>query len=259
MIISSLDKVEALPSPALGLLPAVHDASVSSIPTSSGSALPAVEAGQVILNNLGTSNLSLPAYEAWPTQTLTSGSYAGSDGRFWYPVTRYKATNTFHPTAFERTIYTIAFTAASLPLRQIFKLARLYRFRLFANNTDAVWNVVWEFADRTSELSPATTGPNIKGYTFREPLLDEQVPITDVVNQSTFGISLQKTEYTTGGAPVYSAIVERFGRQLAATSGQLPLTENFILRLRLASFDTQDNVADPRGFVAYLIEPEPAK
>ena len=254
MIISSLDKVEALPSPALGLLPAVHDATLVSIPSSSGSALPTVAAGQVLQNNLGSS-LSLPAYEAWPTQTLPTGSYAGSDGRFWYPVTRYKATNTFHPTAFERTIYTIAFTAASLPLRQIFKLERLYRFRLFANNTDAVWNVVWEFADRTSELTPAPTGPNIKGYTFREPLLDEQVPITDVVNQSTFGISLQKTDYTTAGAPAYSAIVERFGRQLAATSGQLPLTENFILRLRLAAFDTQDNVADPRGFVAYVIEP----
>jgi hypothetical protein len=253
MIISSLDELEALPSPALGLLPAVHDATalLMGLPDPT---VPAVGAGQVF-QNVSNGALSLPAYEAWPAHTLAHGDYAGSDGRFWYPVARYKETNTFHPIAFARTIYTIAFTPTSLPLRQVFKLERLYRFRLFANNTDVVWNVVWEFADRTSESDPAPTGPNIKGYTFREPLLDEQVPITDVVNQNTFGISLQKTDYTETGEPTYSAIVERFGRQLAATPEQLPLTENFILRLRLASFDTQDNVADPRGFVAYVIEP----
>lgn len=251
MIIDSLDKIKALPAPPLGLLGALHDATIS---TYTGSALPAApsQVNQVLLVSAAQ---TAPAFMAWPAQSIPANTLVGSDGTRWYPVTRYKATNTFHPTAFERTIYTIAFTPISLPLRQIFKLDRLYSFRLFANNTDVVWNVVWEFGDRTSELDPSPTGPNIKGYTYREPLLDEQVPITDVVNQSTFGISLRKTDYTEQGAPVYSALVERFGRQLAAASAQLPLTENFVLRLRLASFDTEDNVADPRGFVAYVVGP----
>ena len=39
---------------------------------------------------------------------------------------------------------------------------------------------------------------------------------------------------------------------------QLPLGNEFVLRVRLSSFDTENAVSDPRGFVAYYATyPEP--
>lgn len=261
MIISSIETTEALPVPPLGFLPALHDATVTTFVgttlvtgTAVASTLPGAAANANNVFLVTAADITAPSYESWPAQTIEKNTHVGSDGRFWYPVVPYGTTNTYYPKAFERTLYTIAFTPASLPLRLRWELVRMYSFRLFSNNTDVVWNVVWEFGDRIAETSPAPVGPNIKAYSWRQPLLDEQIPITDVLSKSIFGISLRKIDYTQAGAPVYESTIERYGRRLAATSAQLPLTENFVLRLRLASFDTLDNVTNPRGYVAYLVD-----
>jgi hypothetical protein len=266
MIISAIEKIEALPVPPLGFLPALHDATLTTFAgttlvtgTAVASTLPSADqhANQVFL--VTDADITAPSYESWPAQTIAKTTHVGSDGRFWYPVVPYGTTNTYYPKAFERTLYTIAFTPASLPLRLRWELLREYSFRLFNNNTDVVWNIVWEFGDRIAETSPAPVGPNIKAYSWRRPLLDEQIPITDVLSKNVFGISLRKIEYTQAGAPVYESTIERYGRRLAASSAQLPLTENFVLRLRLSCFDTLDNVASPRGYVAYLVDVVKAK
>jgi hypothetical protein len=249
MIITDIDKIANLPSPPLGFLGALHD---SSAVLYTGTSLPPAEdePNQVFLVS---APVTAPAFASWPAQAIPANTHVGSDGKRWYPVTRYKNTNTYHPSVFNRTLYTIPFTPTSLPLQGVFNLQRVFSFRLFANTSDVVWNVVWELGDRTTETAPAPTGPNLKDYNFREPLLDEQIPITDVMSRNTFAISLRKVNYTDAGMPEYSCIIERFGRQLSAGTAQLPLTENFVLRLRLAAFDTLDNVAEPRGYVAYEV------
>lgn len=270
MIIEDIQKVESLPSPALGLLPAVHDATVEVFVgtsvvfgTSVGSnnqivlgtailpaELPAPESGRVFLITAGA--VTLPAYRSWPSQAAPVGSHVASDGRQWFRVVRYKQTNSYYPAVFERTLYTIAFTPTSLPLRQPFILNRVFALRLFANNTNAVCNVVWELGDRRAQATPSPTGPNLERYEWREPMIDEQVPVTDVASLNLFGVYLYKN-FDQQGDVVFTGLANRYGRSVAVGANQLPLTENFALRVRIACFDTENPVADPRGFFAYQV------
>lgn len=249
MIIQGIDKIETLPSPALGLLPAVHDATVTDYTIAFGTALPAVEAGQVFINNTGGA-LTLPAFGSWPAQKLPLGSYAACDGRFWFPARRYKATNSYYPEAFERTIYTLAFTPQSLPLGGTFTLKREIVTRLLSNTSDAVWNFVWEIGMRTDQTSPAPVGPNLEGYAWRAPLIDQQLHVTDVASVHEFGIKLSRS--LKNDEETWSCDVMRYEKVLGATDDQLPTGNNFVLRLRLSCFDTENSVTDPRGFAAYF-------
>jgi len=249
MTISSIDKITTLPAPALGLLPAVHDATVFAYTLAFGTALPALEAGEVLVNDTGNT-ITLPGYASWPPQKLPMGSHAGCDGRFWFPVQRYKETNSFYPRAFERTLYTLAFTANSLPLGSPFTLRRLLKARLLSNNTDAVWNWVWEIGMRTAQTTPSPVGPNLDNYVWRTPLIDQQIHLTDVVSSHDMGVTLRRA--LSGNVEVWSGEVARYNKALAAQSDQLPTGTDFVLRLRLSCFDTQNDVPEPRGFAAYF-------
>ncbi len=249
MIISGVEKITSLPSPALGLLPAVHDATVTAAGT-----LPGVAADSVFQNTGGT--LTLPAYGPWPAQRLATNAYAACDGRFWYPTRRYGATNSYYPEAFERTLYTLAFTPESLPLGKTFRLDRRFQFRLLANNTDAVWNVVWEIGMRAAQTTPSPVGPNISSYTFRTPLIDQQIPLTDVASSHDFAVALSRN--LDGLLEVWSADITRYSKTLGAVADQLPTGNDFILRLRLSAFDTLNSIPEPKGFAAYFCGKIPA-
>jgi hypothetical protein len=252
MIIDSIGKVPTLPSPALGLLQAVHDATVTS---HAGGALPAVAAEQVFQNNSGAA-VTLPAFASWPAQVVEIEGYAACDGRFWYPARRYKDTNSYYPDAFERTIYTLAFSPEALPLRTRFDLKRRFDFRLFSNNTDAVWNVVWEIGMRADQTSPAPIGPNLSGYTWLTPLIDQQIPLTGVAGRHDFGVSLYRD--LNGVDEVWTADVSRYSKLLAAELAQLPTGNYFVLRLRLSCFDIENAIANPKGYAAYFCS-DPSK
>jgi hypothetical protein len=256
IVTGGIETITSLPSPALGFLPAVHDASVDSFPATvahpdtgepTANTLPTPAAGSVLQVTEGA--ISLPAYGSWPAQRALSGQFIASDGRFWFRVRRYQQTNSFYPEVFERMLYSFAFTAVSLPLRQRWALTRDFDFRLFSNNTDAVWNVVWEVGDRFAETSPAPVGPNIEGYQWRTPLIDQQVHITDVLGRHRFEASLYRDVGPDG--EFWTGSVARYGKTVAAQTNQLPLSNDFVLRLRLSCFDIENNVSEPRGFVAY--------
>jgi hypothetical protein len=249
MIIDGIDKIDSLPAPVLGLLPAVHDATVTDYTLAFGTTLPAVEPGQVLLNNTGAA-VTLPGFGSWPPQKLPMGSYAGCDGRFWFPVRRYKETNSYYPQAWERTLYTLAFTSQSLPAGSTFTLRRLLAVRLLSNNTDAVWNWVWEIGMRVAQTNPSPIGPNLEGYVWRRPLIDQQMHVTDVVSRHDMGVQLRRT--LSGADEVWSGNISRYEKSLAAQSDQLPTGNDFVLRVRLSCFDTQNDVPNPRGFAAYF-------
>lgn len=262
IITGGIAKIDRLPAPTLGFLPAVHDATVNEFNAApvvqngqtTQPVLPAPEAGAALL--VTGASVALPAFGSWPAQRALAGRHIASDGRLWYRVRRYRQTNSFYPEAFERSLYTFAFTPVSLPLRQRWSFLRDFDFRLFNNNTDAVWNVVWEVGDRSAETTPAPIGPNLLGYTWREPLIDEQIHITDVVARHRFEVGLYRDVGPNG--EFWTGTVARYGKTVAAQTAQLPLTNEFVVRVRLSCFDTENAVSDPRGFVAYYAtHPEP--
>jgi hypothetical protein len=257
MIIESIADIKSLPLPALGLLGAVHDASVANVADWADLDEAGLNDGQVFRNTTGESQ-ALPAQKNWPAQNVPNSGYWADQHGLLYPVVPKVGTSSFYPRVFERNLYTLAFTPNALPLRTLFELNRLYQFRMFSNNTDAVWNVVWEIGMRVDATSPGTPGPNIATYDWRQPLIDAQVHITDVETSHQFGVWLRRD--LDGTDEIWTGGVRQYGMHVAAHADALPTGNDFVLRLRLGQFDILDDVTNPRGYVAYFVmDPEKEK
>lgn len=323
MFLDDVFKIAQLPQPALGLLPAVHDATVAEtaeIPTGT----PAELSGNVWK---ATAAITLPAWGRWPARQIAIGEHFSHDGRFFYkvrqrlvaagilctitsdgttatveaasahgfttgdsailygaaqgayngtftatvtsptgftfpvsgspdspatassivggPYVRPKETS-WYPDAFERTLYTMHFSPKQLVLGADFRFVRQFDFRLVSNSTNAVWSVVCEIGQRTTQTSPGPIGPNLMDYEWREPLLEQQVVITDVACSHQLGVQLYNK------LAGYSATRLLYDTTLGCTDASLPVASDFAFRTRLTCFDTQNSVADPKGYVAYV-------
>jgi len=157
MIISSMKSIESVPAPALGLLPAIHDAEVEDTPLVDGlPVLPLAEncKGRVFRNQTAKA-ITLPQTSKWPARSLEAGGVFGSDGRLFYKVRQKLGTTSFYPESFERTLYTFSFSPQDFSVGSEFELSRLFYFRLMANTTSAVWSVIFEIGVRSNQVTPA--------------------------------------------------------------------------------------------------------
>ena len=325
MFLDSVSSIPQLPQPALGLLPAVHDATVvevSELPTSD------------LEGNVwkATAAITLPAWGRWPARQIAVGEHFAHDSRLFYKVrqrlvatgvqcaiTRASTTATvvsssvhglttgdsvviygasqsdyngtftatvtsttgftytvsgspatpatasssvggpyvrpketsWYPDAFERTLYTMHFSPKQLILGANYRLARQFDFRLIANTTNAVWSVVAEIGQRTTQTTPAPIGPNLLDYEWREPLLEQQVVLTDVMCSHQLGVQIWNL------LDGYTATRLLYDTTLACSEASLPTTSDFALRVRLSCFDTQNSITDPKGYAAYVAKPIP--
>lgn len=113
----------------------------------------------------------------------------------------------------------------------------------------------------------APIGPNIFEWKWLAPLIDENIILTDARSQNLFGIylknwgSIYKILPYGGGTVVdynrsstgMEGICNIFGALRNASPESLPSTNEFMLRMRIGQFDVENNVADPRGYAAYLV------
>jgi hypothetical protein len=241
MFITSLKAVDALPSPPLGLLPAVHDAEVEVISGTFTPPAPGTATGQVFQNGTGTI-IDLPELAGWPAARIKPGAFFACDGRCFYEVVRHAGGPSFYPAHFERTLFTVHVTPQILPLGGTLRLERFFSFRLFNNITNAVWRVIWEIGVRTSV---AAVGPNLEGFNWLQPAVDQEIVLTDVESRHGLGLVIQNTSNG------YQGVQLLYDRTLGAPEGSMPTAADFALRCRLGLFDTEDSVADPRGYAGY--------
>ena len=246
MFTTDLKSVSSLPSPALGLLPAVHDAQVEEIsapPAPPAAWSPQAHEGQVLKNSTGQP-LVIPEFAGWPALRVRPGKLFASDGRCYYEVARYAATNSYYPQHFERTLFTVHITPQMLPLGGVLRFERAFCFRLFNNITNAVWRVVWEAGVRTSVEGPSI-GPNLERFDWLPPLLDQEIVLTDIESWHGLGVVIAN------GRNGYESTQLLYDRTLGSPPGSVPEAPDFALRCRLTCFDTEDSAPDPRGYAAY--------
>ena len=234
----------ALPRPG-GLLPAIHDAAVADLTIP----LPAAGApytGNVFLNASGA-DVALPGGMGRKASTLKAGEGAACDGRLWYRVAQEGATTSWHPRDFDRELVMLDVNEAMFPAGAVFSLVFDFQAQILRSETRAQWVLLVETGAFASVASPA--GTNISGITWSAtPVIQCPIHLTPIRTPHTFGVQFTRgAQAITGKTKLY--------RGAWTDTQTVPAGPGFAVRARLARFDTEDGLADPRGYVFLAFNP----
>jgi hypothetical protein len=226
---------------APAMLPAAHDASVSTVtsaPTIAGNA------GSVYLWNTATP-LDVAGDLGIRATTVAQGENFASDGRMLFPVRRSGSTTSYFPTFYERTLWAMAVNDKMLAVNRTLELLFGVQAQLIHATCKAQWVVSIQVGTFSADATPATTGLNLDAVTWGTPVFEQPIVISRLLQSHFFGIRIKRL--------ADSIILDQnlygvWGGNNAAA----PSTANFALRARLDRFDTED-IADPRGYLAYKL------
>lgn len=229
------------PSPLGGLLPAIHDATATSL-----DALPlgdaADHAGEVWQNNTGA-EIVVPGGLRTRSSRLADEGFFGSDGRRWLPLTRRGATKSYFPRDFEVELFCFQTNTGMLRAGSTLRFEAALKLQLLKATTRAQYILVVEHGTVPSQTEPATTATNLWDIAWNAtPLLSQRVILSGVQIAHTFGVEIIRS-----GLGVLSANKMLYGLKTAA--GSVPESADMALRARLIDFDTENSVAKARGAV----------
>jgi hypothetical protein len=242
MLIKSLHEIPTLPAVTSGLLPAVHNASVlTTAPTN------AVDQKGRVFRNASTGDITLPAALGRPAATVAAGDYFACDGRLYYPVEKLDGTNSYYPLEFTRELFSVFLAEEMVPQLSTVRLSFDLGMRSFSSNTMAQWVVVLQIGQRSSDITPAPVGANLSGFAWLAPSVSHAITFGSVAQQHSVGLQIQRLADVSGVAGFRASSLS-FGSMAAC---QAPTANGFVIRAKLAQFDTENNVSSPSGFVAY--------
>jgi hypothetical protein len=242
MLIKSLQEIPTLPAVTSGLLPAVHNAAVlTSLPTL------AAEQKGLVFRNAAANDITLPAALGRPAANIAPDAYFACDGRLYYPVEKLEGTNSYYPLEFTRELFSVFLAEEMVPQLSTVRLSFDLGMRSFSSNTMAQWVVVLQIGQRASDTSPAPIGANLSGFSWLPPSVSHPITFGSVAQQHSVGLQIQRLENLAGGVRFLASSLS-FGSMSAC---QAPTANGFVIRAKLAQFDTENNVSSPSGFVAY--------
>lgn len=232
-----------------GLLPAVHDATAEALPDPLPTSPAGSYEGKVYQNQTGA-EVVLPGGMGRKSVKLKDDEYAAvlvEGGRVsWYRVAKVHPDSTeksWYPTDYDRELFFIAVNDAQLRVKKQLEVKLGIEVGIFGANTKCQWVVIIEHGTWSQETSPATTGVNLKAITWNAtPILKQPIIVTPVPHIAPLGCRIIRTASET-----FTAKKIAYGETSAG--GSAPASANFLLRARLACFDTEDGEPDPRGFV----------
>ena len=217
---------------------------------------PSLVVGSVFRNQLTTA-ITIPAYQSWPARSISPNHLYGCDGRMFYRVINKTGTNSYYPYAFERVVYSMAFSERSFPIGDVFEFSRLFYFRCIGNNTPVVFSVIFEVGYRVDDTEPSPVGPNLGRFTWLPPILEQQIFVTDVKSMHPLGVFFRRAAEKTSRSSELPACIEGdalyYNKATPVPLAGLPNKMDFMLRIRIGQFDTDGDEKDPRGYVAYTV------
>lgn len=229
------------------LFPAVHDAVADALPTTGAglSIAPAIptsdDVGKIFQNQTGGSIfLSVPGGYTLPAQ-----GFAATDGVTWFPMVQYgTGESSYYPALLERELFSETIEETDLVAGRVYEAQFALGLAALVGNTSVYTHVQIQIAQLTADTAPGTPGGNIAEEAYVEtPVLDQRVTLTAMPIEDVYGYRV--TRATNGDLTAEKLV---FGRWTAATA---PATARFAVRARLARFDTENSVTDPRGIIAY--------
>ena len=241
---SKLDAT-ALPRPG-GLLPAIHDATITDLTLPLPAPGPSYT-GNVYLNASGA-DVAIPGGMGRRGSTLKPGEHLACDGRLWYRVAREGSTTSYHPRDFDRELVMLDVNDAMLPVGGVFSLEIDFMAQILRSEILAQWVVIIEVGAFGRVADPA--GTNISAITWSAtPVIAQPIHLTPILTPHRFGVRF------TRGAAAFAGQKKLYGAAWATTT-EVPSAPGFAVRARLARFDTEDSLADPRGYVFLNFNPE---
>lgn len=242
-IVKSSGKVNLDALPRAGwLLPAIHDATVTSV--GSLAAMPSIEAagGNVYSNDTGAA-ITLDGGGGFRASSVAVGGFFGGDGRGLYALSREGSSSSFFPRAMEKTLFFELWPAAALRNGSLLALQWLQMVRLINATCAGQYLLVVEHGTVPSQSSPATTALNVSDIVWNAtPLLSQQILLGE--DEITWPYGIEVIHKANGDI---AANQVAFSKAVAA--GSTPAAGNLALRGRLKNFDTENGAVDATGIV----------
>lgn len=225
-----------------GLLPAIHDATVTEV-----TAMPGTLAAGEVYKNTGTAPIQIVGAGGRKSADVMPGEYFGFDGRFPYRVTRAGDSNSFFPTDMERDLFLVPVTAAMWRAGQRLEVTFEIDLQLVAANTRG--QIVVNIAAGTvvSQATPSPTSTNVEKIQWADkPILSQVCYLSDLQMPHTFGALIKRAVDNT-----LSAEALAYTAWTAAPAESLPSSPGLMLRGYLSNFDTENAVTGAVGFVHF--------
>jgi hypothetical protein len=226
-----------------GLLPAVY---VDPLVFTTANVLPTSPVTGVIYQYTNTTApLVIPGYLGRRSTKLSAPGFFAWDGRGFYQVEQVIAgEKVFYPSDFSRELFRIHVNGKQLRIGKQLSLDFSFVAAVFNSNTLVHWGVAIDIGLPSG--NPANPS-NIADVTFLLPSLDHSFMLTSIPSSHSFGLRIVRKLVEA----VDTCVVDRVIYGATEATPTTLTTPNFILRGRLARFDTDDHQTDPRGLVAF--------
>jgi hypothetical protein len=101
-------------------------------------------------------------------------------------------------------------------------------------------------------------GPNIRQIQWLPPLMEQQIHVTDLLSKNRVGVILYKQPFPTATTNEfgYACDAVQYNSLSRSPFESLPTGDNFVLRMRIGQFDTENGFS-PRGFAGYTVMAPP--
>lgn len=188
--------------------------------------------------------LSIPGYLGRKLKKVKAPAFYAWDGRGFYQVEQVNDDESvYYPSDFTRELFRVPVNDRQLRTGNQFTLDLGIVAAVFKSSTPVHWGIVIDIGIPTK--SPSNPS-NLDEVEFLAPSLDYSFLLTEVASTHTFGIKIARTIANLQD----SFIVEKKLYGGYETTTTVLTSPNFIVRGRLARFDTGNNETDPRGLVA---------